>query len=759
MRPLKLTMSAFGPYAGRVELDLEKLGESGLYLICGDTGAGKTTIFDAIAYALYGAASGDSREPSMLRSKYAAPDVPTWVELTFDHRGRSYTVRRSPEQERPARRGGGTTVQGAEAELTLPDGRLVTRTKEVTGEIVQIVGLNRDQFAQIAMLAQGDFLKLLLADTRSRQEIFREIFKTRYYMVLQERLREEAAGLQREREAAAADMARDIGGVLCAEGDPLGPRLEEARAGTLPLWETIELVEALVGQDEALERKGLKALAALDEELARTDTLLGRCAEAENTRRNLELTKRRREEQAPRTQVALAKLEEEQAKAPRREEVDRALAALEGELPRYREVEELSRRAAAPRREMGEAQNAYLAARAEAEEARQDFLRKNRAFLDGQAGVLAATLSEGAPCPVCGSISHPDPARPRPGAPTQQELEHAREHAERAEGQSADRSAQAAAFKERGEALEGQLAELKQGLRFPDPSAAKAQYEKLKREKKTLASSLEAARQAKAAGETALARLDAAIAQLTALLGSGEPVDIEALTAERKRLAGERERLAGEGRAVHGRLAANNAALSNIKKSAAGLERLEARSKWMQALSDTANGRLSGKGKVALETWVQMTFFERIVRRANLRFLVMSQGQYELRRREAAEDRRSQSGLELEVVDHYNGTRRSVRTLSGGESFMASLSLALGLSDEVQSTAGGVRMDAMFVDEGFGSLDENALGQALRALTGLAGGGRLVGIISHVSELKDRIDKQIVVTKDPSGGSRAEVVA
>ena len=178
---------------------------------------------------------------------------------------------------------------------------------------------------------------------------------------------------------------------------------------------------------------------------------------------------------------------------------------------------------------------------------------------------------------------------------------------------------------------------------------------------------------------------------------------------------------------------------------------------WVKALSDTANGNISGKEKIMLETYIQMHYFDRIIARANTRFMVMSGGQYELKRRLEAENNRRQSGLELDVVDHYNGTERSVKTLSGGESFKASLSLALGLSDEIQASAGGIRLDSMFVDEGFGSLDEESLRQAVQALTGLTQGGRLVGIISHVAELKEKIEKQIIVTKDRSGGSRVEL--
>ena len=188
------------------------------------------------------------------------------------------------------------------------------------------------------------------------------------------------------------------------------------------------------------------------------------------------------------------------------------------------------------------------------------------------------------------------------------------------------------------------------------------------------------------------------------------------------------------------------------------LEALEEKYAWMKALSDTANGTLAGKEKIMLETYVQRSFFDRIIRRANSRFMVMSGGQYELKRRRAAENNRSQSGLELDVIDHYNGTERSVKTLSGGESFKASLSLALGLSDEIQSSAGGIRLDTMFVDEGFGSLDGESLQQAMKALASLSESDRLVGIISHVAELKERIDRQIVVTKDKSGGSKAEII-
>jgi exonuclease SbcC len=266
------------------------------------------------------------------------------------------------------------------------------------------------------------------------------------------------------------------------------------------------------------------------------------------------------------------------------------------------------------------------------------------------------------------------------------------------------------------------------------------------------------AQEAAAACQKELTAADGAIGELQALLERTQEVDGEAQRLRSQELTRQRAEVSEAQKAVHARLVTNETALGNMQERAADLEQMEQRYTWMRTLSNTVNGNLTGKEKIALETYIQMTFFDRILQRANLRLLVMSGGQYELKRRREAENNRSQSGLELDVIDHYNGSERSVKTLSGGESFKASLSLALGLSDEVQSAAGGIRLDTMFVDEGFGSLDEESLAQALRALTGLTEGSRLVGIISHVAELKEKIDKQIVVTKEKTGGSRVEIV-
>ena len=234
MRPLNLTLSAFGPYAGEMTLPLDELGKSGLYLITGDTGAGKTTLFDAITFALYGEASGGQRSPGMFRSKYAAPETPTFVELEFECRGQRYTVRRAPRYQRPKLHGTGTTEQSAEATLLLPAGAPVTRLQEVNDAIRDILGLDRNQFMQIAMIAQGDFLRLLLAPTEERRQIFRRIFKTDLYQRLQDDLKQEAAALAQRCDAGRRSVEQYIAGVMCPEDDPAFPSLEAARQGKLP---------------------------------------------------------------------------------------------------------------------------------------------------------------------------------------------------------------------------------------------------------------------------------------------------------------------------------------------------------------------------------------------------------------------------------------------------------------------------------------------------------------------------------------------
>ena len=919
MRPLLLTLCAFGPYARETRVDFAQLGPSGLYLISGDTGAGKTTLFDALTYALYGQASGDNREPSMLRSQYASPSTPTRVELTFLCGGRQYTVRRSPEYQRPKARGQGLTTEKADAAFFFPDGRQpLTRPREVTRAVEEILGLDRDQFTQIAMLAQGDFLKLLLAPTEERKKIFQKLFATQKFSALQEKLKADARALSEEYRAGEESLAQYMDGILCGE-DELAEQLKASAADRLP--ETADLLQrriSLDGQAQAEARgqitrleesltqltRDLTALEArqktrqaLADALARREkaaqnldqaqaALAGREADARAipalTESAAELRARledyRRRDEARQTLGRLAKEKEEaaarQAAALQRrqtlekereslraaqkqlEGAGEELARLEGEQARQADhrarltqADQALARLEEADRALQKAQAAYTDARQAAEKARSDYETGHRAFLDEQAGVLAAELRQGQPCPVCGSTLHPAPAPLAPGALTRRQLEalrtgsekaaraaekaseqagrqkgsrdslaretagllaalfsenpspaeaapllaQARQRARQAEEELASRLGEARQRarrreeigralpqkEEEAEALRRQLEELgralaqadtrlqeqtarlkelEAGLEFADEAGALARITALEGRAQALEKAREGARQGVESCRQTLAGLDAAIQTHQKALEAPLNEDAQALTGRQTALRAEKAALEARSQSLHARLEANTRALDKIREGTARLARLRQKLGWVKALSDTANGTLAGKDKVMLETYVQMSCFDRVLDRANRRLLVMSGGQYELRRRLEPGSLRSQTGLDLDVLDHYNGTRRSVKTLSGGESFEASLSLALGLSEEIQSAAGGIRLDAMFVDEGFGSLDEEALQQALRALTDLTEGDRLVGIISHVAELKERIDKQILVVKDPAGGSRVQVI-
>ena len=335
MRPLTLTLSAFGPYAGQITLALEQLGKNGLYLIRGDTGAGKTSIFDAIAFALYGEASGDQREAAMFRSQYAAPDTPTFVELTFESAGKTYRVRRVPEYTRPAKRGGGVTLQRAEAELTMPDGRVVTRVKEVGQAVREIVGVDREQFAQIAMIAQGDFLKLLVASTEERMRIFRQIFHTGRYQKLQAALKDQLAALSRARDKLRDGLMQAVGSARYPADSVLGQRLADAQAGRLLLQETAALLDEIVRQDSAAQEAGRRALERLDKQIGQAARTLGQARELAAARIQLRDAQAKRQaiqqemEKAGAARAALA------ARKPEREALAQQAAALAEEVRRH----------------------------------------------------------------------------------------------------------------------------------------------------------------------------------------------------------------------------------------------------------------------------------------------------------------------------------------------------------------------------------------------------------------------------------------
>ena len=994
MRPTELIISAFGPYAGEVTLDMASLGDRGLYLITGDTGAGKTTLFDAIAFALYGNASGDSRKPRMLRSKYARPDARTYVEMGFSYSGKEYRVRRNPEYMRTKQRGEGETREKPDAQLHMPDGRLVTGDKAVTAEVEGLLGLNREQFSQIAMLAQGSFSRLLSGRTEDRGIIFREIFKTKPYQLFQEKLKDRAKGLYGRYADSRKSMEQYAGGVITeGHSEELKLRWKEVPQGSLEAL--LEVLDQLIGADEAQQQGKDRAMALVRDEMAALGMELGKmqgdavvcrdmAAAADILRENtpvLEQAKvryeREKERQADRDGLigTVTRMEEnlktydrfdslqENLKACRKEteSLEKRLGQAALEERQWKERNDSDEKILESLRQAGEEYQAALTAgerlgeysgrigllaeelaqygqerkkleaareryRAAGEESRRadDAYREMyQRFLDNQAGILASRLTEGQPCPVCGSVAHPAPARyleegneaakdkvdrlkaaaeEKDKAAARLSLEAGRlagsldtryermkqqidaevatwkeDWQKRIRQAEADAAAlasetgdvrqgrryfleqwelmmgqlkgqlerQAAAQKEKirekkkrkedKEAVEGRralgrqsleeaserkqqaqkmlaesqakerelesrLKEMESSLPYENRKAAQAELA----EKKAFLAGLEKAfKEAEESYNRISRRVSDAQARLEALRGRMAEKDAEGRESAGEEIAGRetaeedrdpakgpdtmlpggmdvrtamehlearmqenrqhqseaRERLTGleqEKSRLHHRLETNRMARERISEQKASMEEIQKEWTWVKALSDTAAGEVGGKEKITLETYAQMAYFERIIARANTRFMVMSGGQYELKRC-TEEDNRGKNGLGLNVIDHYNGTERSVKTLSGGESFQASLSLALGLSDEIQSAAGGIRLDTLFVDEGFGSLDEDTLNLAMKSLGDLAEGRRLVGIISHVGELKERIQHQIVVVKDKTGGSRAYI--
>lgn len=901
MRPLNLTLSAFGAYAGKTELDLRQLGERGLYLITGDTGAGKTTIFDAIAFALFGKPSGGKggRDVSMLRSKYASPETPTEVELTFSNGGKTYKIKRNPTYERTKLRGTGTTEKKADAELLMPDGKIIAGTKEVDEKIRDILGVDKDQFCQIAMIAQGEFRELLLADTETRRKIFQKIFNTNLYSLFQKEVKEDFFAIGRELKEAENSFKQYAAGIVLPEDTELPPENEfsEFLAG---------LLKADRAQDDAWE----KELAEIGEKL---DTLTADAAKAavdEENRSELRKAKLSLAEAEKTVSESGIALEKEKACEPELVKLAEALKALEDERKAYDELMDTEKKAAAAKKTADDAaarlsrleesrgelreeyhalaasaenlaklqqeknllsqylddlrkyetalqtvaeckdaadaaRDAYTGARSEEEHLSAEAQELRRRFNDEQAGVLASSLRDGEPCPVCGALTHPHPAQCAPDAPDEKAVKDAEKKARAAQKNVNEASAASGSAKTACETARTEAEKQKEKLfgankGFIDLVSEKtiaarrcsdkdseivrekknaARYEALAEqipaeEKKLSAmdASLSGAQKENAAAQSALSALRAAVddlragikyesaadaekektralARQTEILAARENAEKALRTAEQQlsaekgrveqlekllanapssdpaELAEGKERLTAQKKeilqkrlALNSRITANEGAKAGIDEKTAEISELNARWIWMKPLADTANGALSGKERVSLETYAQMTYFDRILARANAHLMRMSGGKYDLKRRESAAKLNTQSGLELDVIDHYNGSERSVKTLSGGETFLASLSLALGLSEEIQSSAGGVQMDTLFVDEGFGSLDEETLRQAMRALRELSEGDRLIGIISHVSELRREIDRQIVVKRSKDGASRAEII-
>lgn len=926
MKPLKLTMSAFGSYAGKNVIDFTGQ-QQGIFLITGDTGAGKTTIFDAITYALYNQTSGGERNGNMMRSQYAQPETETYVELEFLYRGQTYRVRRNPDYKITKTLKNGK-IRGQKVphsvELTLPDGTVFPEKKNATdAKIIEILGLTADQFSQIVMIAQGDFLKLLYTKSDERKMIFSKLFRTDIYWKIQENLRRKSMEMderiQENDRAFEQEKSRTI---------PL-PESEE-----LPLDELVErlrerLKDALKEQNlrranvEELNKKITKyeeinkLFVSLEKIRQTGKELEARQVESKERRQQIENALKadkvlvaeqqnlRQQQTVEQSVQAIAKMEEtltnnqemfetlktqlQEVEAEQKREaadIQKKMLALEQSFPSYEALQNArseEQQAKKVWEDLGKAseesfhkKKAGIAALKEQQKRQEQVVEQTKknweqtslsasesakhyehmyeAFLKEQAGILAENLSAGCPCPVCGSTVHPDPAKLPDHAVTELEVEQAKKtraaaeekrdlayaafEAEKTEKQKLAQAvekeeadfvlAQTIAKQQRKEAEQNYVSlqkiaeQIREKLVYPSLAEAKKQYAAMQKALAAAEQEIERKRQkvselAEAMNTLKGQKLAEEENQKTAkklavktekeyakLLEKSGFVSEEtyhlAILPERSRSKLEREEKEYESQCLrqqseqkllekqvsgktytdtaelNEQLKAEKQALKETEKTYMELhtayendrsvlqncavylekgKKLESEDQVIKSLSKTANGRLSGSAKIDFETYIQRQYFKQIIHEANKRLLTMSNHQFILKLKEEANTgRKTNEGLDLSVYSLVTDSERDVKTLSGGESFLAALAMALGLSDIVERSAGAIHPDMMFIDEGFGSLDAQSRQQAIEVLGELAGDSRMVGIISHVTELKEQIDRKLVVSRTDKG-SRA----
>lgn len=926
MKPLKLTMSAFGSYAGKNVIDFTGQ-QQGIFLITGDTGAGKTTIFDAITYALYNQTSGGERNGNMMRSQYARPETETYVELEFLYRGQTYRVRRNPDYKiTKTLKNGKIREQKVphSVELTMPDGTVFPEKKNATdAKIIEILGLTADQFSQIVMIAQGDFLKLLYTKSDERKMIFSKLFRTDIYWKIQENLRRKSMEMDeriQENDRAFEQEKSRIIPLPESEEIPLDElverlreRLKDAlkeqnlrRANVEELNKKITKYEEINKLFRSLEkiRQNGKELEARQveskerrqqiENALKADKVL--VAEQQNLRQQqtveqsvqaiakMEETLTNNQEMFETLKTQLQEVEEEQKREAA--DIQKKMLALEQSFPSYealqnaRSEEQQAKKVWEDLGKISEEsfhkKKAGIAALKEQQKRQEQVVEQTKknweqtslsasesakhyehmyeAFLKEQAGILAENLSAGCPCPVCGSTVHPDPAKLSDHAVTELEVEQAKKtraaaeekrdlayaafEAEKTEKQKLAQAvekeeadfvlAQTIAKQQRKEAEQNYVSlqkiaeQIREKLVYPSLAEAKKQYAAMQKALEAAEQEIERKRQkvselAEAMNTLKGQKLAEEENQKTAkklavktekeyakLLEKSGFVSEEtyhlAILPERSRSKLEREEKEYESQCLrqqseqkllekqvsgktytdttelNEQLKAEKQALKEAEKTYMELhtayendrsvlqncavylekgKKLESEDQVIKSLSKTANGRLSGSAKIDFETYIQRQYFKQIIHEANKRLLTMSNHQFILKLKEEANTgRKTNEGLDLSVYSLVTDSERDVKTLSGGESFLAALAMALGLSDIVERSAGAIHPDMMFIDEGFGSLDAQSRQQAIEVLGELAGDSRMVGIISHVTELKEQIDRKLVVSRTDKG-SRA----
>lgn len=813
MRPIRLTMSAFGSYAGEETIDFSGM-DHGIFLVTGDTGAGKTTIFDGIVYALYDRTSGGVRDGNMMRSAYADLRTPTFVEFVFLCRGEEYKVVRNPDYERESLRrdkegNPKKTQEKSKAELYLPDGSLFRgNKKEVNRKIEELIGLDARQFMQVAMIAQGDFLKLLHAKSEERKEIFSRIFDTGIYAGIQEELRRrEKEGYVRLKEKEQS-VKEQMGRILRPENWEKEEELDKAAASG-DLQAVLHLLEEITAQNqtdtkrtekEKKEKSRIEADVSKILEQAEEVLLIREKREQQEKWLEENLSREAQYKEAEEKADALLSQKEEQYRnlQARQEKEQREFQENQRNLKeRLQEMEGLKtlweKAIASMKKQKSEAES-WNKANADYQKKREAYEQMYDAFFREQAGILAQELKNGQPCPVCGSLSHPQKAKPSPHAPEQSQVQAAKKETALAEE---ERENAQQSYLNAAQQYQSALGSLNQegrrllGDNF-DPkldswrtaaaqamNKAKAELkdcENLYEEKKAqLKKSMqtaekerdlakEASKEARIALETFIRRAESTKGELRAAKEQEESLvkawkgnsDFSEVIRENKEkralLQEELHVLEKTYRECYSAWQSNKKTYEVLLEYQKEYEKLREEYVLVRHLSQTAGGSLSGTAKIDFESYIQRQYFERVIHRANQRLVQMTSGQFLLKCKSLDQLKsRGKVGLDLDIHSLVTDSERDVKTLSGGESFMAALAMALGMADVIQDSAGAIRLDTLFIDEGFGSLDENAREQAIRVLYELAGENRLIGIISHVTELKEQIEPKLAVVKSKKG--------
>ena len=882
MKPLKIKISAFGPYKNCIDIDFEKLGESGIFLITGDTGAGKTTIFDSISFALFGEVSGSNRSVPSVRSDFADNDTETFVELEFTHKNKKYKIRRNPAYERTKKRGEGTTKTSADASLEYDD-KVISGTKNVDTKIEEILGINSKQFKQISMLAQGEFLKILFAESKDRTEIFRRIFDTDIYNQIAKRLADKTRIAKVELEQLKDYFAINSSNIVWKDGtqavqpkdvnelfiqEILEKLQQEVKVNSEQFEKYQEQISKQSDENSKIEKEIMaqkdkndkidrcqklqdeqKVLQEKQEDIKQKEALIQKSQEIINKILPKEDKKKELEKEILQKQKVLQDISEKIEIGNKKEEKFKQildlLEIIKVQFQKYSELKdgktELEDKIKKLQVIIKEQENKKIASEnaqkleEEWEKLSTEVLEKEKEFFREQAGILAEKLKENEPCPVCGSLHHPNLAIKSTSVLTKEELDNLKEKEEKSRKTLTDATNKVTEInskietliKEFGEEPNVELynkkyAEISEELEkaynqlndnykqimlkdiviesfeydiFKEKitnkiSKEREEFLKLQTQqeenKKQIDELLQKQEKAQNDYQNTLKELGfeneeqykksvlnnsqieafskeiekyktdltinvTKLEEIQKEIKGFEKVDLTVKIQEFNNKKQELENMRKQQMEYHRIFENNNRILTDLQINSKKLSSKIKEFTMVEDLSKIANGTVYGKRRIEFEQFVQASYFDMVIIEANKRLLKMTDNRFLLVRKESSERVSDKIGLELEVIDNYNGKRRDVKSLSGGEAFKAALSLALGLSDVIQSYSGGIVVDTMFIDEGFGSLDTESREQAINTLNQLTDNHKLIGIISHVTELKDRIDKKIIVTKSTDG--------